>query len=455
MDVFIVFIILLLLGVPLGLAYWQYRKTGIAAMPTIQKVISYDGTFQMQVEDITGPNVASTKLEGVVALEFFLQQLKIEGFKIFELKIDELATDSSDWYERDSSYYKVEWKNQTMILILQTEFIAASRYKATFDFSSYVDPLGRLRVATMVQTKINLTKCDRECRIDILTPIKTAFEVSEMLFSPPQMAAHAAYYHELAVVPGGAFTTAKVVFEAAEIPNIDLCYASTVVRLGTRTFTPPMKRAIEAVIEEIAGGHNVGILGKMRSGKTTLTRYIVGELSRLGHTCFRLDYQSLASAGMGPAQFRTLIKQRFSNLAEGTRLVFFADESMNMVTTNSPVLPTMLDLLDGLDQKQLKCCTIISINTDQEKVDKRILQPGRVDRVVEVNPLNEAQARKLLALQSKDFGINEGRLKEILEVDSGVTLGVLFNEVLVPKPEVSKAEAILAPFEKALATPAV
>lgn len=62
-----------ILAIPVGIAYWQYKKTGAkAVMPLVTTTVTYDGTFELQKEEITGPNVATTKLDGVAQLDFFL-----------------------------------------------------------------------------------------------------------------------------------------------------------------------------------------------------------------------------------------------------------------------------------------------------------------------------------------------------------------------------------------------
>lgn len=444
-------LIALFLGVPTFLAYWQYKKTGVTpVIPIVTPIIPYDGKLQLQMAAITGPNVYRSTIQGQAHLQFMLQQLKIAGAQIYELDITDVDTITNpvneDRWDGRRHYYKVVFDKQEVIIELVVTKEDLKRYESDVDFSSWADEKGFIEMVHELKLLVDLNACDAECRLTIVDQIKVAMMQSALTYKVPDVPkSEAAFYYELTAGPMGNLTPAKINFRNEGLPNIDLAYANTHIKLGSRIFLPPMRVGIEAVIAELEAGHNVGILGEMRAGKTTLTRYIVGLLSQAGHNCFRLDYQALASSGMGPAQFKSIVNQHFPDRSK--RLIFFVDESMDMLTSDSKALPTILDILDGFAQDQLKSATLLSINTDQEKLDPRVLQPGRVSNTVEIKPLTEKQAHRLLQVKPTDMVINEDKLKELFTKKGGVNLGDIYNDILTPKPAISKAHSLLVQYQ--------
>lgn len=423
------------MALAVGIVFLLYavHKTKAQAM----RVITFT-EIEATISDLIGKNTETLTIDGLFLKDFFLQNLTLACKDIKKLK----GNKNLSGYREAREHYLLTKGDNLLVLTIKCEKAATSLITKDFPLDSYADESGHVATISQIDLSFSLDKCDVDCQTELQTLVMSTASDAKVEYSlEPLKSESDTIYYELAANYEGVYPSA-VAFEHEPIKYIDEAYASSKVNCKGKIYLPPMTKAIEAVVEDLSTGGNVVITGPMRVGKSTLLAHIMHLMAERNYSLFRLDYNALSKHLSEVKQvLRHHIALKKAEGYDGVLLVL--DESMKVFEKDSDVVGVILDILNGLENKSLKCPVIAVINKDAEAVDPRVISPGRVSTIVEIGTLNRTQTKTLTNLVLKD---NQSLALDSSALEDEMTLADIFNIALRPKPKESKTEDILRPY---------
>lgn len=183
---------------------------------------------------------------------------------------------------------------------------------------------------------------------------------------------------------------------------------------------------VPIIVEALADGENVAIIGLPGMGKTTFSRYILSKVKQNPNVREVFDIDEGSLSDIFSSNFEANAALIFgSTQGEPSKKVnvLALDEAHDVLNENSPVKSNVLTSLDGNRKEMYNTAFLCCFNESElDNLDEATFRGGRFGVIVELDPLNAKEARSLADLIEEDLPatkfVDRKKLETIINEDS-------------------------------------
>lgn len=290
----------------------------------------------------------------------------------------------------------------------------------------WINEEGMIEYANSVNILVPIEDCDEECRADI--GLKLRELLKECKFDIARRTKLGSGQTEVTTFvlteseSGLHFSDTTIVTEHMSPALLGVSYPPPILQIGNSKFNPPMHEALPFITTLLGDGKNLVILGKTRTGKTSLTKEIIFQMvAQFQSTAIvQLDYAAISqleTARGKSAMLKLVDRAKIMNL----NLLFVIDEGQTIAHGDHPKLAFLLELMNGLANPAITQSVLVSLNAEAKDLDQALLGPGRAHVIMELDALPAQQALKVvkqIQTDNEDLTFSASKFEEQLNAQT-------------------------------------